>query len=131
MRKFALVGVALLAFGAVSPAIADSAAAAGGTTGAAAGATAGFFIAGPIGAVVGGIAGAGLGASISSDDEAYIRAHRVASIAYDGDIKPGYRVSHGLHLYPVPTDSRYSYVYVNDRPVVIDNDNQVVVWVGS
>ena len=131
MRKFALVGVALLAFGVVGPAIANDAAAAGGTAGAAAGATAGFFIAGPIGAVIGGIAGAGVGASISSDDEAYIRAHRVASIAYDGDIRPGYRVGHGLHLYAVPSDDRYSYVYVNDRPVVIDNDNQTVVWVGN
>ena len=132
MRKLALAGMAVLALGCVSPSFAaDSGAAAGGTAGAAAGATAGFFIAGPLGAVVGGVIGAGVGAGVSSDAQDYARSHREASVTYDGDIRPGYRVGTGLHMYPVPNDEKYSYVYVNDHPVLIDNKTGTVVWVGN
>ena len=132
MHKLALLGAALLALAAAGPSFADDAgAAAGGTAGAATGATAGFFIAGPIGAVVGGAIGAGVGANISSSAEDYARAHRVASVAYDGDLKLGYRVGHGLQIYAVPSDEQYSYVYVNDRPVLIDNTTNTVVWIGD
>jgi len=134
MRKLVLAGLAtaVLALGAAGPVLAaDSGAVVGGGAGAATGATAGFFIAGPVGAVVGGVIGASVGAGVSSDAQDYARAHREASIAYDGDVRPGYRVGHGLHLYPVPTDQRYSYVYVNDQPVLIDNKTDTVVWVGN
>jgi len=74
---------------------------------------------------------AGVGAGVSSSAQDYARAHREESGSYDGDIHPGYRVGHGLHLYPVPDDDKYSYVYVNDHPVLIDNSNDTVVWVGE
>jgi len=132
MRKFLLAGAALLALGAVTPALADDAAvAAGGTAGAATGATAGFFIAGPIGAVVGGVIGAGVGSTVSDSAIEYARSHRVSSIEYDGDLQPGYRVGHGVRLHAVPTARDYSYVYVNGRPALIDNRTDVVVWVGD
>jgi len=134
MRKVvvAALATASLMLGAATPVLAaDSGAVVGGGAGAATGATAGFFIAGPVGAVVGGVLGAGVGAGVSSDAQDYARAHREASIAYDGDVRPGYRVGHGLHLYPVPNDDRYSYVYVNDQPVLIDNRTDTVVWVGG
>jgi hypothetical protein len=128
MRNIILAAAALLSLAATTPVLAD---ATGTTAGAAAGATAGFFIAGPIGAVIGGVIGAGTGDAITSDDEDYVRTHQVDSITYDGDIRPGYRVGQGLHVYAVPNDDRYSYVYVNGRPVVIDNKTQAVVWVGK
>lgn len=131
MLKFALIGMTVLALGAAPALAAESGAVVGGSTGAAAGATAGFFIAGPLGAVVGGVVGAGVGASVSSDAQDYARAHREASIAYDGDLQPGYRVGSGLHVYPVPNDDEYSYVYVNDKPVLIDNRTNTVVWIGG
>jgi hypothetical protein len=133
MRKFALASVAILALGAaVSPALADNGAAAvGGSAGAATGATAGFFIGGPVGAVVGGVIGASVGAGVSSSAEDYARHHRVASVAFDGHLKPGYRVQNGLHMYAVPSEPHYSYVYVNDQPALIDNRNDTVVWVGD
>lgn len=132
MRKLLLAGAALMALAAVTPALADDAAvAAGGTAGAATGATAGFFIAGPVGAVVGGVIGAGVGAGVSDSAVSYARAHRIASIEYEGELRPGYRVGHGLHLYAVPHETRYSYVYVNDEPVLIDNRTDTVVWVGG
>ena len=62
---------------------------------------------------------------------AIARAHRQASISYDGDIRPVYRVGTGLHMYPVPNDETYSYVYVNDHPVLIENKTGTVVWVGE
>ena len=132
MRKLILASIAVLALGsaAVAPALADEAAA-GGTAGAVAGATAGFFIAGPVGAVVGGAIGAGTGASIAASDEDYVLRHRVASIHLDSDVRVGYRVGPRLHVYAIPDSPQYSYVYVNDRPVLIDNDTETVVWVGG
>jgi hypothetical protein len=133
MRKLALASVAILALGAaVTPALADSGATVvGGSAGAATGATAGFFIGGPVGAVVGGVLGAGVGAGVSTSAEDYARAHRVASVTFDGDLRPGYRVGHGLRLYAVPSDQHYSYVYVNGAPALIDNRTNTVVWVGE
>ena len=130
MRGLITVAAAALLMTACAPAFADEAAA-GGTAGAVAGATAGFFIAGPVGAVVGGAIGAGTGATIAASDEDYVRAHRVDSVTYDGDVKVGYHVGHGLKVYAVPSDEKYSYVYVNDRPVLIDNSSQAVVWIGD
>jgi hypothetical protein len=132
MRKLVLAGAAILAL-AATPVLADSsgAAAAGGSAGAVTGATAGFFIGGPIGAVVGGVVGASVGAGVSASAEDYARAHREASITFDGDLKPGYRVGHGVRLYEVPSEPHYSYVYVNDEPVLVDNRTNTVVWVGN
>ena len=131
MRKVILASAAILALVA-TPVLADNASVAVGTTGGAAtGATAGFFLGGPVGAVIGGVVGAGVGAGVSDSAIDYAREHREASIAFDGDLRPGYRVGHGIHVYAVPQQSRYSYVYVNDEPVLIDNQTDTVVWVGD
>lgn len=135
MRKFALIGATLLGLAALTatPVLADdaSAAAAGGSAGAVTGATAGFFIGGPVGAVVGGVLGASVGAGVSTSAEDYARRHRQASITFDGDLRPGYRVRPSVQLYEIPSDPHYSYVYVNDQPVLVDNRTDTVVWVGS
>jgi len=128
-----MTSATLLALAVASPALAAGGAAVGGTVGATTGATAGFFIAGPVGAAIGGAIGAGVGANAGAnvDEDAidYARHHRIASVTYDGDLRPGFRVGHGLKLYAVPSDDRYSYVYVNGAPVLIDNATQTVVWV--
>ncbi|HVW93597.1 MAG TPA: DUF1236 domain-containing protein [Devosia sp.] len=135
MRKLLLTSAALLTLAVASPAMAAGGAAVGGTVGATTGATAGFFLGGPVGAAIGGAIGAGVGAttgaSVDADAIDYARHHRIASITFEGDLRPGYRVGHGVKLYAVPTDDRYSYVYVNGAPVLIDNATQTVVWVGS
>ena len=131
MRNLILASVAVLALGA-APVLADDAGAAvGGAAGATTGATAGFFIAGPVGAVIGGVVGAGVGAGVSSSSIDYARTHREASIVYDGDLRPGFRVRHGVRLYPVPHEEHYAYIYVNDEPVLVDTRNDTVVWVGG
>ena len=130
MSKLLLASATVLLLGAAAPAIADDVSA-GATGGAVVGATTGFFIGGPIGAIVGGTLGAGTGAAISASDEDYVRAHRQASITYDGDVRVGMRVRHSEHLYAIPDDSNYSYVYVNDQAVLIDNRNDTVVWVAN
>jgi hypothetical protein len=128
MRKLLLLSAAALMV--AGPALADEVTtnAAGG---AAAGATAGFFIGGPIGALVGGVVGAGTAASISAADRDYVLAHREASISYDGDVRIGMRVRDGAQLYAIPSDQQYSYVYVNNHPVLIDRHSNTVVWIGD
>jgi Protein of unknown function (DUF1236) len=135
MRKLALTGAALLGLAAItaSPVLADDAgaAAAGGSAGAVTGATAGFFIGGPVGAVVGGVLGASVGAGVSTSAEDYARHHREASVTFNGHLRPGYRVRPSVHLYDIPSEPHYSYVYVNGDPVLVDNRNDTVVWVGN
>jgi hypothetical protein len=128
VHKITLGLAALLVLGTAIPVLADGT---GTAAGVGVGATAGFFIAGPVGAVVGGLIGAGVGDGVSNTAEGYARDHREASITYDGTIQPGYRVGHGLHMYAVPNEDKYSYVYVNDHPVLIDNQSGTVVWVGN
>ncbi len=133
MRKFLMAGAALLALSVATPVLADGGAAAvGGAAGATTGATAGFFLGGPVGAVIGGVVGAGVGASVT--DQAaidYARQHQVASVTFDGSLRPGYHVGTGVKLYAVPSDQAYSYVYVNGQPALIDNRTNTVVWVGD
>jgi hypothetical protein len=61
----------------------------------------------------------------------YARGHRVASVAVEGNVAPGFRVGADVKVRRVPHDSAYSYVYLNDRPALIDNRTNLVVWVGD
>ncbi|HEV7719152.1 MAG TPA: DUF1236 domain-containing protein [Arsenicitalea sp.] len=61
----------------------------------------------------------------------YVTKNKSASIKLEGDIRPGYKVSGDVKLAQIPDDRAYSYVYINDRPALIDNNTHVVVWVGE
>jgi hypothetical protein len=51
----------------------------------------------------------------------------VTSIEVEGDVVVGYVVPESATLTPVP-DSRYSYVYIGDRPALVDSSSRTVVW---
>jgi hypothetical protein len=59
----------------------------------------------------------------------YVERHQVAPIEVEGDLATGYVVPESVELTPVPDDPRYDYVYVQDRPVLVDRDTRRVVWV--
>jgi Protein of unknown function (DUF1236) len=58
----------------------------------------------------------------------YARSNPLSPVELEGDVVVGYVLPEGVELTPVP-DSRYSYVYVDDRPALVDAGSRTVVWV--
>ncbi|MDB5560652.1 MAG: hypothetical protein JWN11_70 [Hyphomicrobiales bacterium] len=133
MRKVLLAGAALLALGAVNPAMAQDRAAAGAavgaTTGAATGATAGFFLGGPLGAVIGGFTGAAVGsqAGISSTSMDYVSRHPVQPVDVGTDFRVGARLGPDVTIYPIQGDRRHGYIYANGRAYIVNLGNRQVL----
>lgn len=55
-------------------------------------------------------------------------ANPVASVEVEGDVVVGYVLPDGTELSVVP-ESSYSYVYIGDRPALVDTSTRTVVWV--
>lgn len=132
MRKilYATAALALIAApAAYADEVTNAGAIAGGATGAAVGAVAG----GPLGAAVGGVAGAAIGAaaSVPRDVRTYVVEHPVESVAVEGDLSEGYAVPDAVVIHRIPGHSRYGYVYVDDRPVIVRMSSRKVIYEGQ
>ncbi|HEY9011096.1 MAG TPA: DUF1236 domain-containing protein [Devosia sp.] len=66
---------------------------------------------------------------IPNDTVAFVEAHPTTSISLDGDIGPGFELSADVALADIPDNRTYKYVYINDRPVLVDAGTRTVVWV--
>jgi hypothetical protein len=109
MRKFLLAGVALLALGAASPALAQ------------------YSNRAAAGAAVGGAAGAALGSSagISRSSMDYVSRHPVQPLV--GDIRIGGRLGRDVTIYRIQGDRRHGYIYANDRAYIVNLGNRRVL----
>ncbi len=98
--------------------------------GGATGALVGGLIGGPAGLVAGAALGAGTGAAadVGQDVTTYVIEHPVDPVYVEGEVVSGAVLPEAVELHPVP-DSGYSYVYVNNVPVVVGEDRQVVTIV--
>jgi hypothetical protein len=67
---------------------------------------------------------------VSQNSAEYVRANPVDSVELDGDIVVGYVVPESVELTRVP-DSSYSYVYVGDRPALVDTNTRVIVQIND
>jgi hypothetical protein len=129
MRKLLMIGVAVAALSAATPAAAhDTGLAVGGAAGAATGGTIGFLLGGPIGAVIGGWTGAAIGASVLSHRSlAYIRHDRGGYVDVDVDYSVGVVVGPEITLRPIRGEDRYGYFRADGRVYVVDLDTRAVV----
>lgn len=59
----------------------------------------------------------------------YVEANPSASVIIEGPVSAGYEVGSDVELVAIPEDPSYSYIYVNDRPALVDNSSRVIVWV--
>lgn len=66
---------------------------------------------------------------IPNETVAFVEANPTASISVDGDIGPGFELSADVALNDIPDNRTYKYVYINDRPVLVDSSSHTVVWV--
>lgn len=131
MRKFLMVGVALLSLAAAAPALAqnDAEAAAGATAGGAAGGTIGFLLGGPIGAIIGGWAGAVIGAdaAVSAESVKFAGENPVEPIRIEGELTVGAVVPAEVTIHAIEGDDKFGYFYANNRVWIIDLETRTVV----
>lgn len=59
----------------------------------------------------------------------YIEANPVDPVVIEGEIVEGTIIPESVPLVAVPDQPAYSYVYVEDRPALIDTQTRRVVWV--
>ncbi|MCF3639145.1 DUF1236 domain-containing protein [Rhizobium sp. TRM95111] len=131
MRKILLAGVALALIGATAAKADDSdQEAIGGIAGGATGAAAGAVIGGPVGAIVGGVAGAtfGAAATVPKEVQVYVMENPTQSVVVQEPITEEYRFAEGVPLTPVPEHPDLAYVYVDNRPVVVEAESRRVVY---
>ena len=99
---------------------------------AATGAIAGAAVGGPVGAAIGGVAGAVMGDvsedALTPETRTYIMENRTESVVLDGDLAVGTVVPETATIQTVP-NSTVQYVYVNDRPVVVEPETRKVIHI--
>lgn len=66
---------------------------------------------------------------ISEEAVAYVEANPSASVVYNGELVAGAQLDGSVTLSALPNDQFYSYAYLNDRPVLVDNATRTVVWI--
>ncbi|WP_176038612.1 DUF1236 domain-containing protein [Brucella tritici] len=59
----------------------------------------------------------------------YIETNPVDPVTIEGDLAEGTIIPEDVPLVAVPDQPTYSYVYVEDRPALIDTQTRRVVWV--
>jgi hypothetical protein len=58
----------------------------------------------------------------------YVENNPVDPVILDGGVSAGVVIPQEVQLYEVP-ESRYSYIYVDGQPVLVESDSRTVVWV--
>ncbi|MHA6692077.1 DUF1236 domain-containing protein [Devosia sp. A369] len=58
----------------------------------------------------------------------YAVANPIGSVNMAGDVVVGYVLPSDVELIPIPESPTYSYVYINDQPVLVENGSRTVVY---
>ena len=100
-------------------------------TGGAAGALTGALVGGPVGAAIGGVAGATLGAAsaVPQETRVYVMENPVEPVVLDGPVTTETRLREDVVLTPIPDQPEFSYVYVENRPVIVRASDRQVLYV--
>jgi hypothetical protein len=95
---------------------------------------AGAVVGGPIGAAVGGAAGMVVGGTTGavidppSRVRTYVTSNRYEPVRLQGEYAIGTTLPADVELRSVP-DYEYRYVYVNDRPMLVEPGSRRIVYV--
>lgn len=96
------------------------------------GAAMGALIAGPIGAIAGAVLGGAAGAASvepTAEVTTYVTSTAVEPVYLEGTVAVGAAVPSTVPVYAIPADSRYSFVRINDRTVLVDPATRQIVYV--
>lgn len=69
------------------------------------------------------------GFTVAQTSADFVTGNPTASISIEGDIAAGFVVPQDVELVAIPEDPNYSYVYINDRPALVDNSTRTIVWI--
>jgi len=98
--------------------------------GAVTGAAAGAVIGGPVGAVVGGVAGAAIGsATVPEPAREYVIANPVEPVVIQERVVVGATIPETVVVQPIPESPEFGYIYVENRPVVVNMQSREVVYI--
>lgn len=104
----------------------------GAAGGAATGAIAGAAVGGPVGAAVGAVAGAVMGDvsedALTPETRTYILEHRTEPVVIEGGVAVGAQLPETVQVQTLP-DGQYGYVYVGERPVLVNPQNRQVIQI--
>ncbi|MDX3926566.1 MAG: DUF1236 domain-containing protein [Shinella sp.] len=59
----------------------------------------------------------------------YIERNPVDPIMLEGEVSPGVMIPEDVDIMEVPENPSYGYVYVDERPVLVDRGTRQVIWV--
>jgi hypothetical protein len=59
----------------------------------------------------------------------YVEKHPSDPVVIEGDLATGAMVPADIPLAEVPDQPRYSYIYVDDRPALVETETRRIVWV--
>lgn len=71
----------------------------------------------------------GASGAIPDDAITFIERNPVDTVMIDGPVSRGVVIPEDVPLTAIPDQPRYSYVYVDRRPALIERDTRRVVWV--
>ena len=106
---------------------------AGVVAGGTAGAITGAVVGGPVGAVIGGAAGMAVGGTTGAALDppyrvrSYVSSNRMEPVYLEGNYVVGSRLPRTVVLRDIP-DYQYRYVYLNDRPVLVEPGSRRIVY---
>lgn len=66
---------------------------------------------------------------IPEDAVAYVQANPSASVEFEGELAAGVTLGSDIQVAVIPDYPNYGYVYVQDRPALVDLDSRTIVWV--
>ncbi len=66
---------------------------------------------------------------VSENAVTYVKKHPTASVRISGKVAPGLVLDSNVALTDIPDANGYSYVYVDNRPALVDAGSRTVVWV--
>jgi hypothetical protein len=66
---------------------------------------------------------------IPEDAVAFVEANPTASVEFEGELAAGVALDSDIQIAAIPAYPDYGYVYVQDRPALVDLDSRMVVWV--
>jgi hypothetical protein len=69
------------------------------------------------------------GYTVTQTSADFATGNPTTSVTIEGDIAAGFVVPQDVELVAIPEDPNYSYVYINDRPALVENSSRTIVWV--
>lgn len=67
---------------------------------------------------------------VSKDAVAFVQANPTDSVTFNGELVAGAQLDGDIELSLIPDQRTYKYVYVDERPVLVDANTRTIVWVG-